>query len=104
VSNVSKNKKHCGWQRPEYAKDKMNVHHRCPKSRGGTSNTANLSTVPIYLHEAFNALFGGNATAEEVAYILTKIWVDPAYVIVAVLKEDCGLINVISNGTYQSSH
>lgn len=59
-----------------------NVHHRLPKSRGGSNAQSNLSKVPIVLHHAFNALFGSNPTAQEVADILTKTWIDPSYEII----------------------
>ena len=65
-----------------------NVHHRLPASRGGSSFQENLSRVPIKLHNAFNALFGSNPTAQEVAYVLSNVWIDPAYRIVVIPVED----------------
>ena len=88
------------WCKPNYANS---VHHRLPKSRGGANSPENYSTVPVHLHQAYNALFGGNPTAEEVVKILTDIWIDPCYVIVAVKRADCGLVNVSGDGTYQTS-
>lgn len=86
---MSKRKKHRhaprgAWNEPTG----YNIHHRLPKSRGGVSDPSNLSRVPIYLHHAFNALFGSNPTAQEVATILTEVWIDPAYSITVQLKDD----------------
>lgn len=64
-----------------------NVHHRLPKSRGGSNDSSNLSTVPKRLHNIFNELFGSNPTAHEVAQILTDTWIDPAYEIIVRLKK-----------------
>lgn len=65
-----------------------NVHHRLPKSRGGSGNSSNLSTVPIRLHNIYNELFGSNPTAHEVAQILTDVWIDPRYEIIVRLKNE----------------
>jgi hypothetical protein len=64
-----------------------NVHHRLPKSRGGRNDPINYSTVPIRLHHYFNELFGSNPTAEEVALVLTNIWIDPSYIIICKLRD-----------------
>lgn len=74
-----------GWCKPNY--EAMNVHHRLPKSRGGANCDENLSRVPVYLHEAYNALFGSNPTPDEVALILTNVWIDPHYEIIVRLKQ-----------------
>ena len=88
---------------PNYSKNATNKHHRRPKSLGGTASDANISIVPIILHEAYNALFGGNATPQQVASILTKVWIDPDYVMVAVPREKLGLLYITGDGQYKHS-
>lgn len=72
------------WCKPSYL---TNIHHRLPKSVGGTNDPNNLSEVPVYLHEAYNALFGSNATAEQVVEVLNTVWIDPRYIIRLELKD-----------------
>lgn len=71
------------WNKPAYV-DGYNVHHRLPRSRGGQSTPENLSIVPKEYHEAYNLLFGGNPTAQEVCKVLNEIWIDPAYRLIVV--------------------
>lgn len=71
------------WCKPQY-----NVHHRLPKSRGGSSDPSNLSRVLVEHHNAFNLLFGSNPTAQEVALVLTNIWIDPMYEIIVRLRDN----------------
>lgn len=78
-----RSKSSTSWCQPTYL---TNIHHRLPKSRGGTSDSNNLSEVPVYLHEAYNALFGSNATAEEVVKVLSTVWIDPRYEIILIQK------------------
>lgn len=82
MSKRRRRKSSCKWCEPRY-----NVHHRLPKSRGGASNPENLSKVLVEHHNAFNLLFGSNPTAQEVAYVLSTVWIDPAYEIVVRLRE-----------------
>jgi hypothetical protein len=56
-----------------------NRHHRLPKSRHGSNSKSNISVVPIRAHQAYNAIFGGNPTADEVVQQLNDRWIDPAY-------------------------
>jgi len=80
--------KRCSWCQPSYIHGGgTNVHHRLPKSRGGTYDEQNLSTVPRHLHDAYNALFGSNPTAHEVARVLSEVWIDPKYRIIVELIE-----------------
>ena len=88
------------WSQPNYIK--TNKHHRLAKSLGGTFSDENISVVPICLHEAYNALFGGNATPQQVCKVLTTVWIDPAYVIVCIPKCECGLLFITGDGTYKS--
>lgn len=66
----------------------FNKHHRLPRSRGGSSSSANISIVPKRHHNIYNELFGSNPTAHEVAKILSDTWIDPRYVIVVMTKEE----------------
>lgn len=65
----------------------MNIdrHHRLPRSNGGSNSNSNISLVRKDLHVAYHKLFG-NATPDEVAEILNKVWIDPAYKLVAVRR------------------
>ena len=60
-----------------------NIHHRCAISLGGDRVTAggrdNLIRVSIYSHNAFNRVFGGNPTAEQICEVLNQIWVNPDF-------------------------
>ena len=71
------------WCQPNYVEE-YNVHHRLPRSRGGVDTPQNRSIVPVRLHEAYNALFGSNPTAQEVASILSAVWIDPSFTILVV--------------------
>lgn len=51
-------------------------HHRVPQSRGGTNDMRNISRVHPKYHKAFHLLFG-NMKAEEIARVLTEVWIDP---------------------------
>jgi len=65
----------------------MNIdkHHRLPRSRGGSNRNSNISLVRKDLHVAYHRLFG-NATPDEIVEILNKVWIDPAYKLVAVRR------------------
>jgi len=54
------------------------MHHRRPRSLGGTNENRNLSKVCPKKHEAFHLLFG-NENVYEIARILNQIWLDPGY-------------------------
>lgn len=62
---------------------KRQRHHRRPKSRGGTDHMDNISMVRPQDHVAFHRLFG-NMLADEIAAMLTDVWIDPAYYLVAI--------------------
>lgn len=101
ISLKRRKRKGC-YNAPNYSKDATNKHHRKAKSLGGSASERNISIVPIRLHEAYNSLFGGNATPQQVASILNKVWIDPDYVIVAIPKDKLGLLYITGNGQYQS--
>ncbi len=58
-------------------------HHRKPQSLGGDNSPENISIVPAGLHESWHHLFS-NLTPEEIAKLITDVWLDPAYEMVAV--------------------
>jgi len=62
------------------------THHRKARSRGGNSKTRNLSRVPKNLHVAYHQLFS-NMQPDEIAALLTRIWIDPDFILVAVRRE-----------------
>lgn len=61
-------------------------HHRLPTSKGGTNDPSNISRVKITEHRAYHQLFR-NLLPQEVAAILTKTWIDPAYYLVAIPRQ-----------------
>ena len=66
--------------------DEKTIHHRKPKSKGGDDTVGNLSTVKRKFHEAYHLLFA-DKSPEEVASLLTDIWIDPAWKLTATLKK-----------------
>lgn len=54
----------------------FDIHHRLPRSRGGTSKPCNLSMVDRNMHRKYHALFR-NMTPEEMARMLNSMWIDP---------------------------
>lgn len=61
-------------------------HHRLPTSKGGKNEPDNISRVKIAEHRAYHQLFRNHLPAE-VAAILTKTWIDPAYYLVAIPRQ-----------------
>ena len=57
------------------------VHHRKPRSRGGTDHPSNLVKVYKNEHQAWHLLFA-NYSPETVARIINEIWLDPDYELV----------------------
>lgn len=62
------------------------VHHRKPKSRGGTNEARNLSIVPIKKHNAWHRLFA-NYDPPMIAKIINDSWLDPDYYLVAIPRK-----------------
>ena len=60
-------------------------HHRKCRSNGGTSDRENISIVRVELHKAWHRLFA-NATPEEVAKIISDVWIDPSFEMIAVRR------------------
>ena len=61
-------------------------HHRRPRSHGGSDEPKNISLVPVHQHRAYHCIFA-NYLPEQVAQILTDVWIDPDYIMIAVHKE-----------------
>ena len=57
-------------------------HHRKCRSRGGSSDASNISIVPQNQHQAFHLLFQ-NHEAPEIASLLNRVWIDPAWELIA---------------------
>lgn len=68
-----------------HVKKKTN-HHRKPVSLGGSSHKSNISRVTLQKHQCFHLLFA-NMTPEQIADELNRIWIDPAYRMVAVNRQ-----------------
>ena len=60
-----------------------NWHHRKCKTNGGSGriSSGNMIEVDVLKHRAFHLLFG-TKTTEQIAAILNKTWIDPAYELV----------------------
>lgn len=63
----------------------LDKHHRKPRSLGGGNDSHNISLVRKDLHVAWHRLFG-NAPPEEVAKIISEVWIDPKYKLIAVRR------------------
>ena len=61
----------------------MEKHHRLPRSRGGSSSASNLSVISQPVHRAWHYLFG-NANAQEVARMISDVYIDSNYYFVCV--------------------
>ena len=64
----------------------MDKHHRLPRSKGGNSSAGNISVVPINEHRAWHRLFG-NKTPEEIARIISNVWIEPKFYMIVVLRK-----------------
>lgn len=65
----------------------LDKHHRLPRSRGGDNSKRNIVMVPQKLHRAWHTLVG-NMTAPEVAELLSNVWIDPDYILIAMKRDD----------------
>ena len=66
--------------------DKIQNHHRKPRSRGGSDHADNISRVQAKYHSAYHLLFG-NMLADEVASLLNQTYIDPDYYLVAMPRK-----------------
>ena len=73
-----------GYSRRRRRRVRLNKHHRLPRSRGG-GNGRNVIKVDEELHRAYHRLFG-NRTAPEIAELLSKVWIDPDYEMIAIRR------------------
>lgn len=73
-------------RKPPKKKRIMDRHHRLPRSRGGTNHPRNISLVEQKQHRAWHLLVS-NMTADEVAAMLTDVWIDPDYYLVAIPRK-----------------
>jgi len=63
----------------------MSRHHRKMRSLGGKTTKRNVILIKDNLHRAFHQVFG-NMTPPEMARLLTEVYIDPDYRMVAELK------------------
>jgi hypothetical protein len=70
-------------RRKPRANEGNNWHHRKAKVNGGSGkiSSGNMIEVDVLKHRAFHLLFGTKNT-EQIAAILNKTWIDPAYELV----------------------
>ena len=65
----------------------VSLHHRKPRSIGGTEEERNKIKLPIKLHRAWHDLFK-NWSAERIAQEISERDLDPDYRMVAVKKKE----------------
>ena len=63
----------------------MTVHHRKPRSIGGSNYPRNKSMLPLKLHRAWHDLFK-NMRPEEIAALINLRYLDPDYEFVVKMK------------------
>ena len=56
----------------------VSIHHRRPRSRGGSGNSSNLSKATRVQHQAWHTLFQ-DFDPETIATIINLVWLDPAW-------------------------
>lgn len=66
---------------------RLTRHHRLPSSKGGRSTEDNISMVPDNAHKAWHG-FATNYDALNIAKIINKCFIDPAYKFICVRTED----------------
>jgi hypothetical protein len=57
-------------------------HHRRCRSNGGKTTERNISMVPEHKHRAYHLLFA-NMDAHEIANLLTRVYIDPDWEMIA---------------------
>ena len=65
----------------------VSLHHRKPRSIGGTEEERNKIILLLKLHRYWHGLFG-NWPAARIAQEITERYLDPDYIMVAVRKKD----------------
>ena len=66
---------------------KVSLHHRKPRSIGGTEEERNKIILPLKLHRAWHDLFF-NWPAARIAQEISERFLDPDYEMVAVKKKE----------------
>ena len=64
-----------------YKKTHTSRHHRKPTSIGGKTNARNCINLPVYLHNAWHALFQ-NFTPDKIVFMINNYFLDPDYELV----------------------
>lgn len=66
-----------------------NWHHKKPKVNGGSGkiSSGNMVEVRVDHHRAFHMLFD-TKPVPDIARILNETWIDPAWMLVAVKREE----------------
>jgi len=80
---------------------RTNKHHRRSRSKTGgipfndtIEGISNVSVVCYKKHCAFHLLFP-DTSPEAIAQVLTETWIDPAYILVSVEKQDARKITKV---------
>jgi hypothetical protein len=77
-------------------------HHRKPRSIGGKSEPRNVVQIPGNKHAAWHLLFR-NFPAQEIARLITEMYLDPDYEFIAVRKEElCASSPLLSGSSSRS--
>ena len=74
-------------------------HHRRPRFLGGTSEARNMQELPAHLHQSWHDLFKAY-TPQQIAATITRFYLDPDYIMVAVKKSDERLRQDAINPSY----
>jgi len=70
--------------------DRTNRHHRKTRHKNGSNHPDNISIVTVKHHNAFNILFdGGNMPVPDMVKLLTEVWINPQWEIIARRRELC---------------
>lgn len=77
-------------------KDPLTIHHRNPRSTGGTNEESNLSLVPDGQHKAWHRLFH-NFGPISIAAIINQTWLHADWRLIAVPAEGFFLLWQLAN-------
>jgi hypothetical protein len=62
---------------------KLVRHHRKSRAQKGKNNKRNISWLPKELHVAWHTIFNGHLTPPEIAEIITELFLDPSWKLIA---------------------
>lgn len=68
-------------------REQKTVHHRKPRSKGGTDHPSNISHVKRKFHEAWHLMFADKSPLE-IAELINEIWLDPEYYFMCVERKN----------------